>query len=234
MVDSEPDNLAIGVTMIKGKRNKVLVAPSILSADFANLAEDVKKAEKAGADLIHLDVMDGHFVPNITFGPIIVKALRKVTKLPFDVHLMIENPERYLKQFAESGADYITVHLEASNHLHGTIQAIKDLNVKAGVSLNPHNPPFLLDPIICDLDMVLLMSVNPGFGGQKFIEQTLSKINAVRDIIDDYEYDCVIEVDGGINESTGKQCVEAGADILVAGSFVFHAKDYEKAIDSLR
>ncbi len=213
---------------------KVFVAPSILSADFANLAEDVKKAEQAGADIIHLDIMDGHFVPNITFGPVVVKALRKVTKLPFDVHLMIENPDKYIKQFAESGADYLTVHFEASHHLHRTIHAIKDLNVKAGVSLNPHNPPFLLDQILADLDLVLLMSVHPGFGGQEFIEQTLSKISAVRDIIDEYNYNCLIEVDGGINEQTGKECVGAGADILVAGSYIFHSKDYKKAIDSLR
>lgn len=220
------------MTQVNSK--KIFVAPSILSADFANLAQEIKKAEQAGADLIHLDIMDGHFVPNITFGPVLVKALRKVTQLPFDVHLMIENPDQYIKPFAESGADYLTVHFEASNHLHRTIRAIKDLNIKAGVSLNPHNPPFLLDQIIGDLDLILLMSVNPGFGGQKFIEQTLSKINAVRGIIDEYKYECLIEVDGGINETTGSQCIEAGADVLVAGSYIFHSDDYKKAIDSLR
>lgn len=218
----------------KPERKKVFVAPSILSADFANLAADVKKAEQAGADLIHLDVMDGHFVPNITFGPLIVKALRKVTTLPFDVHLMIENPDRYIKQFAESGADYLTVHFEAANHLHRTVHAIKELNVRAGVSINPHNPPFILDQILSDLDLVLLMSVNPGFGGQQFIEQTLDKIRTVRGIIDEFNYKCLIEVDGGIDDKTGKQCVEAGVNILVAGSYIFHSDDYKKAIESLR
>jgi len=216
------------------KQRKTIVAPSILSADFIALAEDIHKAEQAGADWFHLDVMDGHFVPNITFGPGLVKAVRKITKLPLDVHLMIEHPDQYIQRFAESGADYLTVHYEACNHLNRSIAAIKELGVKAGVCLNPHSPAFLLDQIISEVDLVLLMSVNPGFGGQKFIEPTLAKIAAVRGIIDDYHYSCLLEVDGGINETTGKKCVEAGVDILVAGSYVFGSTDYKRAIDSLR
>jgi ribulose-phosphate 3-epimerase len=218
----------------KLKSGKIYVAPSILSADFARLAEELAKVEKAGADLIHLDVMDGHFVPNITFGPGLVKAVRKSTRLPLDVHLMIEKPELYINKFAEAGADYLTVHFEACNHLHRTIQSIKNLGLRAGVSLNPHSPPFLLDQILSELDLVLLMSVNPGFGGQKFIENTLNKISAVKSFIEEYHYDCLIEVDGGINETTGKKCVEAGAQILVAGSYIFKASDYKQAIDSLK
>lgn len=212
----------------------ILVAPSLLSADFAHLEDEIKKIEKAGADWLHLDIMDGHFVPNITFGPGLVKAIRKLTKLPFDVHLMIEKPDRYISSFAEAGADYLTVHIEACTHLHRTIEAIKNLGVKAGVSLNPHNPPFLLDQIISDVDLILLMSVNPGFGGQTFIEQTILKIATVKSFIDEYKYNCLIEVDGGINDKTGKKCAEAGADILVAGNYVFNSPDYEQAIKSLR
>jgi ribulose-phosphate 3-epimerase len=216
------------------KSGKIYVAPSILSADFARLGEEIAKVEKAGADLIHLDVMDGHFVPNITFGPALVKAVRKSTRLPLDVHLMIERPDLYINKFAEAGADYLTVHIEACNHLHRTIQAIKDLGVRAGVSLNPHSPPFLLDQILSELDLVLVMSVNPGFGGQKFIDNAPAKIATIKGFIDEYKYDCLIEVDGGINETTGKKCVEAGAQILVAGSYIFKANDYKQAIDSLK
>ena len=216
------------------KPNKVIIAPSILSADFANLAAEVKAVEQAGANMIHIDVMDGHFVPNITFGPMLVKAVRKITKLPLGVHLMIEKPEQYIQRFAEAGANYLTVHFEACTHLHRQLQVIKALGVKAGVALNPHNPAFLLDEIIAFADLVLLMSVNPGFGGQKFIEPTVQKIAAVRSIIDEYSYPCVIEVDGGINETTAKQCRDAGVDILVSGSYIFKSKDYKKAIDSLR
>jgi ribulose-phosphate 3-epimerase len=216
------------------KSDKIYVAPSILSADFARLAEEIAGVEHAGADMIHLDVMDGHFVPNITFGPGLVKAVRKSTRLPLDVHLMIEKPELYINKFAEAGADYLTVHFEACNHLHRTIQSIKDLGLRAGVSLNPHSPPFLLDQILSELDLVLLMSVNPGFGGQKFIESTLNKVSAVRSFVEEYRYDCLIEVDGGINDTTGKKCVEAGAHILVAGSYIFKASDYKQAIDSLK
>ena len=216
------------------KPTKVIIAPSILSADFANLAAEVKAVEQAGAEMIHIDVMDGHFVPNITFGPMLVKAVRKITKLPLGVHLMIEKPEEYIQRFAEAGADYLTVHFEAFTHLHRQLQAIKALGVKAGVALNPHNPAFLLDEIIAFADLVLLMSVNPGFGGQEFIEPTVEKIAAVRSIIDEYQYACVIEVDGGINETTARKCRDAGVDILVSGSYIFKSKDYKKAIDSLR
>jgi len=213
---------------------KVLIAPSLLSADFARLADEIAAVEKAGADLIHLDVMDGHFVPNITFGPALVKSVRKITRLSLDVHLMIDNPEQYIARFIEAGADYLTIHYEACTHLHRYIQTIKSLGAKAGVSLNPHNPPFLLDEILGEVDLVLLMSVNPGFGGQKFIGQVLNKISAVRSIIDEYKYTCVIEVDGGIDDITGKQCIEAGANILVAGNYIFHSPDYTKAIESLK
>jgi ribulose-phosphate 3-epimerase len=211
---------------------KILIAPSILSANFANLEAEIKKAEKAGADMIHVDVMDGHFVPNITFGPGLVKAVRNITKLPLGVHLMIEYPEKYIPQFAEAGANYLTVHYEACTHLNRIVHSIKELGVKAGVTLNPHNPVFLLQQIISDADLVLLMSVNPGFGGQKFIERTVDKIAEVRAMIDERDYECVIEVDGGINNITSKKCIAAGVDILVSGSYIF--KDYKKAIDSLR
>jgi len=216
------------------QNRKVLIAPSILSADFSHLAEEIAAVEKAGADMIHLDVMDGHFVPNITFGPDIVKSVRKITRLPLDVHLMIDNPELYIASFIDAGADYLTVHYEACTHLHRHIQTIKNLGAKAGVSLNPHSPPFLLDEILGELDLALMMSVNPGFGGQKFIGQSLNKIGAVRSIIDEYKYSCVIEVDGGIDNITGKQCIEAGADILVAGNYIFSSSDYGKAIESLK
>lgn len=212
----------------------VKIAPSILSADFARLGEEIKDVERGGADYIHVDVMDGHFVPNITIGPLIVEAIRPVTKLPLDVHLMIENPDQYIEAFAKAGADYITVHVEASRHLHRTIQLIKSTGVKAGVVLNPATPVESLKHIIEDVDMVLLMSVNPGFGGQKFISSVLPKIRQVKELADSLNPELEIEVDGGVNEETAKLCVEAGANVLVAGSAVFNKEDREAAIASLR
>ena len=216
------------------KAGKVMIAPSILAADFGYIVAEIAKVEKAGADLIHLDVMDGHFVPNITFGPGLVKAVRKATKLPLDVHLMIENPERYITEFAKAGADIITVHYETCNHLHRIINSIKELGIKAGVSLNPHTPPFLIDEVLGETDLILIMSVNPGFGGQSFITKSLTKIKAVRNMIDESKYECLIEVDGGINDITGQLCREAGVDILVDGSYIFGVDNYGEAIQSLR
>ena len=201
----------------------IKIAPSILSADFASLLSDVKAVEEAGADLLHIDVMDGHFVPNITIGPLIVEALSKKVDIPFDVHLMIENPDRYIADFAKAGADIITVHQEACVHLHRTIQAIHDLQVKAGVAINPATPIYTLAHVLGDLDMVLIMTVNPGFGGQNFIHSQLEKIKALKEMINEMGVaDKVeIEVDGGINLETAPSVVEAGANILVAGSYTF-------------
>ncbi|MEH7441002.1 ribulose-phosphate 3-epimerase [Bacillus sp. JJ1122] len=212
----------------------VKIAPSILSADFARLGNEIKDVEAGGADYIHVDVMDGHFVPNITIGPLIVEAIRPVTKLPLDVHLMIENPDQYIEAFAKAGADYITVHVEASRHLHRTIQLIKSTGVKAGVVINPATPVESLKHIIEDLDMVLLMSVNPGFGGQKFISSVLPKIRQVKEMADEVNPNLEIEVDGGVNEETAKLCVEAGATVLVAGSAVFNKEDRAAAIARLK
>lgn len=212
----------------------VKIAPSILSADFSKLGEEIKEVERGGADYIHVDVMDGHFVPNITIGPLIVDSIRPITKLPLDVHLMIENPDQYIEDFAKAGADYITVHVEACRHLHRTIHLIKSLGVKAGVVLNPATPVQLIEPIIEDLDMVLLMSVNPGFGGQKFISSVLSKIKNVKEISDQKGLNLEIEVDGGVNEETAALCVEAGATVLVAGSAVFNQTDRGEAISRLK
>lgn len=212
----------------------VKIAPSILSADFARLGEEIKDVERGGADYIHVDVMDGHFVPNITIGPLIVEAIRPVTKLPLDVHLMIEEPDRYIEAFAKAGADYITVHVEACRHLHRTIQLIKATGVKAGVVLNPATPVESLVHIIEDLDMVLLMSVNPGFGGQKFIHSVLPKIRQVKEMANALNPVLEIEIDGGVNEETAALCIEAGATVLVAGSAVFNQEDRAAAIDRLK
>lgn len=212
----------------------VKIAPSILSADFSKLGEEIKDVERGGADYIHVDVMDGHFVPNITIGPLIVDSIRPITKLPLDVHLMIENPDQYIEDFAKAGADYITVHVEACRHLHRTIHLIKSLGVKAGVVLNPATPVQLIEPIIEDLDMVLLMSVNPGFGGQKFISSVLSKIKQVKEMSEQKGLNLEIEVDGGVNEETALLCVEAGATVLVAGSAVFNQSDRRDAISRLK
>lgn len=212
----------------------VKIAPSILSADFSKLGEEIRDVERGGADYIHVDVMDGHFVPNITIGPLIVEAIRPVTKLPLDVHLMIENPDQYVEAFANAGADYITVHVEACRHLHRTIQNIKAQGVKAGVVLNPATPVDSIQHIIDDVDMVLLMSVNPGFGGQKFISSVLTKIKQVKEMADAKGLQLEIEVDGGVNAETAKLCIEAGANVLVAGSAVYNQSDRKKAIESIR
>jgi ribulose-phosphate 3-epimerase len=212
----------------------VKIAPSILSADFSKLGEEILAVDKGGADYIHIDVMDGHFVPNITIGPLIVEAIRPITKLPLDVHLMIENPDQYIEAFAKAGADYITVHVEACRHLHRTIQNIKSFGVKAGVVLNPATPVESIQHIIGEIDMVLLMSVNPGFGGQKFIPEVLPKIRKVKEMAENKGIDLEIEIDGGVNSETAKLCMEAGANVLVAGSAIYNEEDYAKAISLIR
>ncbi len=211
-----------------------IIAPSILSADFSKLGEEVQAAQQAGADYIHVDVMDGHFVPNITIGPLVVEGVKKATKLPLDVHLMINNPDQYIGPFAEAGANIITVHAEAVNHLHRSIQIIKGAGCKAGVSLNPATPIDVLEYIIADIDMVLVMTVNPGFGGQKFIPATLSKIRRIREMIDNRGLKIDIEVDGGINPETIAKVSAAGANVFVAGAYVFNSKNYRDAINALR
>jgi ribulose-phosphate 3-epimerase len=212
----------------------VKIAPSILSADFARLGDEIKDVEIGGADYIHVDVMDGHFVPNITIGPLIVEAIRPITKLPLDVHLMIENPDQYIEAFAKAGADYITVHVEACKHLHRTIHFIKSFGVKAGVVLNPATPVETIQHVLSDVDMVLLMSVNPGFGGQAFIPEVTKKIKTLRRMIDEKGLQVEIEIDGGVNELTAKLCIEAGATVLVAGSAIYNQKDRAKAIATLK
>ncbi len=215
-------------------KSTVRIAPSILSADFARLADEVARVEAGGADLLHVDVMDGHFVPNLTVGPPIVEALRKVTKLPLDVHLMITNADAYIQEFADAGADYLTVHVEACPHLHRTIQAIKERGVKAGVTLNPATPLSSLEAILPDADLLLIMSVNPGFGGQSFIPASLRKISQARAMIERTHSRALLEVDGGVKVENAAQIVQAGADILVSGSAIFSSKDYGATITAMR
>jgi ribulose-phosphate 3-epimerase len=215
--------------------NRPLIAPSILSADFARLGEEVQNVVKAGADWIHVDVMDGHFVPNITIGPLVVQALAKLKlSQPLDVHLMISEPERYIEAFAKAGANYIAVHVEASTHLHRNLQQIKAAGAKAGVVLNPHTPVSSIQHVLGMLDLVLVMSVNPGFGGQAFIPEVLPKIRELTEMRKKGGHNFLIEVDGGVNDKTAADLIYAGADVLVAGSYVFGAQDYAAAIQGLR
>jgi len=211
-----------------------IIAPSVLAADFANLQRDVEMINQSQADWFHIDIMDGMFVPNISFGLPVCTAIYRHARKPLDVHLMIEQPERYLKAFREAGAAHITVHLEACPHLHRVIQQIKALGCKAGVAVNPHTPVSLLEDILFDLDLVNLMSVNPGFGGQSFIPHTYEKVRQLRRMIDERGLDVLIEIDGGVNQETAPLLLEAGAQVLVAGSFVFNAKNPSQVIEQLK
>ena len=213
---------------------KIQISPSILSADFSQLGNEIKKLEEGGADLIHVDVMDGHFVPNLTIGPPVIKALRKYTNLPFDVHLMIAPVDKFIKNFADSGADIITIHPEATDNLENSIKKIKTLKKKAGVSLNPETSIEKVLPVLKQIDLVLIMSVNPGFGGQSFIHGSIEKIAQVRKMIDALGKDIRLEVDGGINKDTIALASEAGADTFVAGSAIFNTENYEQTISELR
>lgn len=244
MQKSEIGKVKIGILIHAqdGMKHKTIIAPSILSADFSRLGEEIKAVDKAGADWIHIDVMDGHFVPNITIGPSAIKSIRGITKKPFDVHLMIENPDRYIEDFASAGADIITVHVEVCSHLNRTVQHIKSFGKKAGVVLNPATPIFSIEEVLGDIELVLLMTVNPGFGGQEFIKNSPAKIKKLRNMIDAAGLDVPIEVDGGINPENAKLVKESGASILVAGNAIFkHGKGevrdagrYKKIIEALR
>ncbi len=212
----------------------VIVSPSLLSADFLHLSKDIEMVNRSQADWFHLDIMDGVFVPNISYGLPVVSQIKKMATKPLDVHLMIVQPERYVEAFHKAGADILTVHYEACTHLHRTIQQIKAQGMKAGVSLNPHTPVSLLEDVIEDIDVILLMSVNPGFGGQSFIEQTINKVDKLKKLIMESNSHTLIEIDGGVNFETGKRLVNAGADALVAGSFVFNSPDPEANIKGLK
>jgi ribulose-phosphate 3-epimerase len=211
----------------------IRIAPSLLSANFAALGEDIRKVEEAGAHILHVDVMDGHFVPNITIGPVVVEAIKKVTKLPLDVHLMISDPDKYIPAFVDAGAAMLTVHAEATVHLDRTLNFIRSHNVLVGVSINPATPVSVVEHALGLADMLLIMSVNPGFGGQKFIPYTVEKIGQARRLIEERKYSCVIEVDGGIDTPTVPLVVKAGAEVLVAGSAIFHAPDPARKIKEL-
>ncbi|MCB2196781.1 MAG: ribulose-phosphate 3-epimerase [Bacteroidetes bacterium] len=211
-----------------------LISPSLLSADFGNLQRDIEMINNSEADWFHLDIMDGMFVPNISYGTPVIKAVKKHAKKPLDVHLMIVDPDRYIDDFQKAGADILTVHYEVCKHLHRTVQNIKSKGMKAGVSLNPHTPVHLLQDIITDIDLVLIMSVNPGFGGQKFIPNALNKVKELKQLIKDTKSDALIEVDGGVDHTNAKQLIEAGSDILVAGSYIFGSDDPPKTIKNLK